>query len=403
MKIYYATQVDINDLGAARSVDIPMVKNLTDLGHYLIWLGINVNNEGNIANEVISLKQSKSIKLIIRIKNRLLRLLRLETIEHQKLKALKRYDKWQASVLEQRKDEIDHNVLFIGRGVGSELSFKTIKKYGGYCVLHSQWMHPDTQKNILDGALSKLLINYTQVLPERANVQKREIESCDKVWCISNLVYDSYLKSVVHGNKLFLCPLGVDSEVFKPISYDTSTTKERFVIIFVGNVNIEKGVHILLNALVLGRLSNCQVILNGGIAEYFKETMMGFLEKLKDLDVEVIFAVGFPLENLQKADLFILPSLHESFGLTVLEAMACSLQVIVTDQVGSSDHVIYGVNGFVVDANSSEALSNKIKYFYENPEAKILFGKESRKIAENLNYRFIAKKFISSLGIKNKI
>ena len=50
MKIYYATQVDINDLGAARSVDIPMIKSLVDLGHDLTWIGINIDNQNNIAN-----------------------------------------------------------------------------------------------------------------------------------------------------------------------------------------------------------------------------------------------------------------------------------------------------------------------------------------------------------------
>lgn len=128
--------------------------------------------------------------------------------------------------------------------------------------------------------------------------------------------------------------------------------------------------------------------------------MMGYIEKLKVLGVEIVFASGFPLENLKKADLFILPSLHESFGLTVLEAMACSLPVIVTDQVGASDHVLEGKNGFVVEASSPEKLADKIKYFYDNPEEKLSFGKESRKIAESLNYRFIAEKFINTLEIK---
>lgn len=400
MKIYYATQVDINDLGAARSVDIPMIKSLVDLGHDLTWIGINIDNQNNIANEIISLNQSSVSKLFSRIKNRILRVLKLETIEHQKLKALKKYDAWQSNIFIERKEEINSNVLFIGRGVGSQLSFQVIKKYGGYCVLHSQWMHPDTQKNILENALSKLKIEYTQVLPERANVQKKEIEICDKVWCISNLVYDSYIENGISSEKLLLCPLGVDSELFKPSLSKTLRVKEKFTLVFVGNVNIEKGVHILLNALLIGKFSNCVLILNGGTAEYFKQTMMGYIEKLKVLGVEIVFASGFPLENLKKADLFILPSLHESFGLTVLEAMACSLPVIVTDQVGASDHVLEGKNGFVVEASSPEKLADKIKYFYDNPEEKLSFGKESRKIAESLNYRFIAEKFINTLEIK---
>ena len=214
MKIYYASQVDINDLGATRSVDIPMIKNLKDLGHEITWLGINISNHNNIANKIISFNQSSLNKFFMRIKNRIFRLFKLETVEHQKLKALKKYDKWQANILEQINSEINGRTLFIGRGVGSELSFKTFKKHGGYCILHSQWMHPDTQKNILENELSKLQIEYTQVLQERIAIQKNEINLCDKIWCISNLVYDSYINNGIPEDKLILCPLGVDSEIF---------------------------------------------------------------------------------------------------------------------------------------------------------------------------------------------
>ncbi len=402
MKIYYASQVDINDLGATRSVDIPMIKNLRNLGHDIIWIGININNHNNIANRTLSFNQSSLNKFFMRIRNRIYRLLKLETVEHQKLKALKKYDKWQANILEQINSEINNQTLFIGRGVGSELSFKTFKKYGGYCILHSQWMHPDTQKNILENELSKLQIEYTQVLPERISIQKNEIDLCDKIWCISNLVYDSYINNGIPEDKLMLCPLGVDSEIFEPSLKKNIIRKDQFVIIFVGNVNIEKGVHFLLEALLIGQFTNCKLILNGGISEYFKPILNRYIEKLDDLNIEIEFANGFPLDNLQKSDLFILPSLHESFGLTVLEAMSCSLPVIVTNQVGAKDHVKDGLNGFVVDANSSETIAQKINFFYDNPDAGISFGDESRKIAENLNYKYIAERFISSFDIEEK-
>ena len=71
MKIYYASQVDINDLGATRSVDIPMIKNLRDLGHDITWIGINITNHNNIANKTISFNQSSLNKFFIRIRNRI--------------------------------------------------------------------------------------------------------------------------------------------------------------------------------------------------------------------------------------------------------------------------------------------------------------------------------------------
>jgi UDP-glucose:(heptosyl)LPS alpha-1,3-glucosyltransferase len=49
------------------------------------------------------------------------------------------------------------------------------------------------------------------------------------------------------------------------------------------------------------------------------------------------------------ADIFSMPSRFDTFGLTVLEAMAASLPVIVSTNVGAKDIVKQGINGFIID------------------------------------------------------
>ena len=51
----------------------------------------------------------------------------------------------------------------------------------------------------------------------------------------------------------------------------------------------------------------------------------------------------------------------------------------------------------------TSTIFKKINFFYDNPKARKSFGEESRKIAENLNYRFIAKRFIKSIDFKEKL
>jgi N-acetyl-alpha-D-glucosaminyl L-malate synthase BshA len=60
-------------------------------------------------------------------------------------------------------------------------------------------------------------------------------------------------------------------------------------------------------------------------------------------------------ELLPLADLFLLPSHHESFGLVALEAMACGAIVIATSVGGTREVIDDGVNGFVRDPGDVEA------------------------------------------------
>ena len=400
IKIFYVTASDISLLGAPRSSDIPLVMNLLSLNYDLTWIGINLDSYKKYNGKKISLRISTLEHFLSRIIKKVLRVLRIQTIEDQKLYELIKFDKWVAKELEKNKSMIDQNLIFIGRAVSSKSSFEVIKRYGGKCVLNSQWMHPDKHKNVLDNELSRLKLLYTQVLAKRVEIQKEEIEICDRIWCFSKLVYDSYIHSKISENKLFFCPLGVDNNIFKPDIAKRSLEKgisEDLTIIFVGNINVEKGVHILLNSLLKCHLKKCKVILNGAVAGFFKDFLEEYSEKLLKKNIEVIIKKGFPLSNYQKADLFILPSLHESFGLTVLESMASGLPVIVSDEVGASQHVLDGENGFIIPAGSVDELTKKINFFYDFPEKRILFGKKSREISEKLDWNFIAKQLMEAI------
>jgi len=77
--------------------------------------------------------------------------------------------------------------------------------------------------------------------------------------------------------------------------------------------------------------------------------------------------------------------------------MACGLPVIVTDQVGASDHIIPGENGFIVPANSVEKLSEKILYFYNDRNQRDSFGKKSFALSQDLSWPRVTERFIESV------
>lgn len=78
----------------------------------------------------------------------------------------------------------------------------------------------------------------------------------------------------------------------------------------------------------------------------------------------------------RKADIFILPSRYEPFGLTTLEAMACGTVPLVSQTAGSKEIIVDGLNGFVVDTHDRKNLADKIKMLLKDPKLR-------KKISEN--------------------
>ena len=69
---------------------------------------------------------------------------------------------------------------------------------------------------------------------------------------------------------------------------------------------------------------------------------------------------------MMQADVLVLPSFSEGFGLVVTEALACGLPVIVTPNVGASDLVSDGSEGFVVPVCSSEAIADRLQTLHRD-------------------------------------
>jgi len=166
-----------------------------------------------------------------------------------------------------------------------------------------------------------------------------------------------------------LIPNPIDTRTFLP-SIQPKTEREEKVILYVGRLHPEKGVHLLLDAFailsqhipstrlrILGPFLESQ---GGGGDRYFNQLKL----KAEGLNVEFcqpIFDVEKLVEVYQDADLFCYPSLAEkgeAFGVAPLEAMATGLVPVVSDLQCFKDFVRDGETGYCFDHRSSDAAIN---------------------------------------------
>ena len=84
---------------------------------------------------------------------------------------------------------------------------------------------------------------------------------------------------------------------------------------------------------------------------------------------------------LPVADLLLLPSLHESFGLVALEAMACGVIPLATNQGGAGEFIQDGLNGFLRDPHDIDGMAETAIKVLGDDEARLEMAEEARRDA----------------------
>lgn len=114
--------------------------------------------------------------------------------------------------------------------------------------------------------------------------------------------------------------------------------------------------------------------------------------RIRDTEASNMRMLGFQNQSdlprlFDLCDVFILPSIHEPWGLIVNEVMNAARAVVVSDQVGCApDMVSDGVNGFVFPALSVDGLADVLRRFLDDPTLAPRMGKESAKIINDFSF-----------------
>lgn len=167
------------------------------------------------------------------------------------------------------------------------------------------------------------------------------------------------------------------------------------IILFLGRIHKIKGLDMLVSAYaeLLEDRKNIRLVIAGQDHGYLHE-IKSLIKKL-NIDDAVIFTGFLSGENKLSAyvdaDVYVLPSIYETFPVTVLEACACGTPVIVTDQCGIAD-VVDGKIGYVVDCDKDKLRKAIFKILSDDGLRKRFTEEGRRLVMDEFEWDGIVKK-----------
>jgi glycosyltransferase involved in cell wall biosynthesis len=216
------------------------------------------------------------------------------------------------------------------------------------------------------------------VLPESIGRIENELEFADVVLVPSRFVARQLDAVGVPAERVVVEPFGVDSSDFHPPHEgEKPPRRDRAVCLFVGQMSHRKGVGVLLQAARMLRDRPVEFQLVGPMIS--PEVVGGMPENVRWLGARLQGGVG---AAMRRADLFVLPSVEDAFGLVTLEAMASGLPVVVTDHVGASELISNRKDGMIVPAGDAGSLAAAIAELVEQDDVRRAFGPAARKRVE---------------------
>ena len=222
-----------------------------------------------------------------------------------------------------------------------------------------------------------LIVHGIDIWQQQTGLKKKLLKIADEVWSVSNYTKDILLQNncYVKEEKIRIFPNTIDPFFSVPQTFDKPTyllqrygiatntmvivtvtrltSTEKFkgydqVIAILKKINSTSPVHyVLCGKTDVAELSRIQKL----IKQYNAETYITLTGFIKDEEL---------IDHYLLADVFVMPSKKEGFGIVFIEAMACGLKVIAGNKDGSVDALLNGELGRLINPDDENELLNAI-------------------------------------------
>lgn len=267
------------------------------------------------------------------------------------------------------------------------------------------------QPSVHYSLFSKIIIGECQKYPQlvnesikltyeekskRRNLRRdQELNLADFIICNSSFTKNSLIAAGIPNDKLITIPLGFP----EALAANDKLKQEKFIFMYAGNITLNKGIHILIEA-----WSEIEFLLKESELHLYGTYYLPIL--LKDnLPKNIHFKGNIPHTDLIKiystADVFVNPTLADGFGMVIAEAMANGLPVIASKNSAGPDLIKDNLDGMLINAGDKEDLKAKMIWCYENQNELSKMGLKAAAKAKSYTWQDYRNTLANT--IKNKL
>ncbi|MFN9778157.1 MAG: N-acetyl-alpha-D-glucosaminyl L-malate synthase BshA [Candidatus Kapaibacterium sp.] len=249
-----------------------------------------------------------------------------------------------------------------------------------------QQTHPIKMVTTLHGTDITLLGLEPTFLP----LIRFALEQSDTITAVSNYLREKTVQSFTPGRDIKVIPNFVDTTVYQRNNEQRELIRSRiakegeFVLLHTSNFRGVKRVQDTIRVLDEVRKNiPARLVLVGDGPERVDAERLSRELGVSDYVTFLGKQTALP-ELLSAADVFLLPSQSESFGLSALEAMSCSVPVVASNVGGIPELITHGENGYVAELGDVSRMARYVVELLTNPKRLSAFSAKAREAAIRL-------------------
>ena len=286
---------------------------------------------------------------------------------------------------EARRYDILHSHYWLSGVAGVELAWR-------WDIPHVTMFHTLAH-------LKQLAHPGEQESQQRLDTEQRLLQSAD---CVIAATTDERMQMMrscgAPMNRVQVIPCGVDLKLFVPYPQQQARMhlgldRHKPLVLFAGRLDPFKGPDILLRAASMMEEQAQIVIVGGSLTEDKDLQNLGMLASELNIEQRVQFLGAQPQHLLpylySAADVTVVPSYHESFGLVAVESLACGTPVVATRAGGLMTIVRNDENGYLVP-RCAGFFAERLDAILHNPETKARLQSEARRSVLQFSWQSVA-------------